>query len=164
MTHVTFLPTIHANGPTAQSSPEADALLQLMRTDPRQERASVNAHPVLMRVAQARAEDLGRRNYFSHVNPDGDGPNKLIRQAGYVLPVWYAQDDAANNVESLSAGQPSAQAAWGALMQSPSHSAHLLGLGPMYVAQVCVGGGYFRSAKSHYVHYWVAISAPVMDQ
>ena len=46
-----------------------------------------------------RALDMGTRRYFSHVNPDGYGPNYLVQQAGYALPSFYGQEPDANNIE-----------------------------------------------------------------
>lgn len=37
----------------------------------------------LMRVARAHSEDMVRRHFFDHVNPDGDDPSARGRRAGY---------------------------------------------------------------------------------
>jgi uncharacterized protein YkwD len=43
------------------------------------DRARMRPDPILTSVARARAEDMAHRRYFSHVNPDGLGPNFLVR-------------------------------------------------------------------------------------
>ena len=45
--------------------------------------------PVIEAVACARAKDMAVRNYFSHVNPDGNAINYLLVQAGYQLPAGW---------------------------------------------------------------------------
>jgi uncharacterized protein YkwD len=42
----------------------------------------VEAAP-LEAAAQAHAEDMGRRDFFAHRNPDGDDPDRRIRRAGF---------------------------------------------------------------------------------
>jgi uncharacterized protein YkwD len=37
----------------------------------------------LSRIARAHSEDMARRHFFSHVNPDGDDPTARGRHAGY---------------------------------------------------------------------------------
>jgi uncharacterized protein YkwD len=45
--------------------------------------APLAEHPVLQVAAQAHAEDMGRRDFYRHQNPDGVGPPQRIRHAGY---------------------------------------------------------------------------------
>src|SRR2546422_10479588 len=49
----------------------------------RRDRSLMHLDPILTSVARARAEDMAKRRYFAHVNPDGLGPNSLVRAAGY---------------------------------------------------------------------------------
>lgn len=43
----------------------------------------------LAKVAEERAKDMARRNYFDHTDPSGYGPNYHINKAGYYLnPDW----------------------------------------------------------------------------
>jgi hypothetical protein len=92
------------------SSPRAEELAALLTNDPGQQRTSLTCNPVLAQVAMQRAEDMANRNYYAHVNPDGYGPNYLVRAAGYVLPANYSQQQTGNNVESIGAGY---QDCWG---------------------------------------------------
>src|SRR5688572_25772004 len=39
----------------------------------------------LARVAESKALDMAKRNYFNHVSPDGLGINYLVHQSGYSL-------------------------------------------------------------------------------
>ncbi len=50
----------------------------------------------LGKAAQAKAEDMAKRDYMDHVDPDGCGMNIKINEAGYKLrPDWYS--DKKNN-------------------------------------------------------------------
>src|SRR5215213_3657011 len=51
-----------------------------MKYDAEPQRDSLTYTPILARIARQRAFDLGKRNYASHVNPDGEGPNYLVTQ------------------------------------------------------------------------------------
>ena len=97
--------------------------------------------------------------YFGHVNPDGYGPNYLVRQAGYPLPTWYDPAPDGNNIESIAAGYPTPDAVWNAWMTSPAHRNHLLGLDPFWADQIEYGIGYVYDPESDYDHYWVVITA-----
>jgi uncharacterized protein YkwD len=130
-----------------------------MESDPEQGRPSLTCQPILAGVARARAEDLARRGYFSHTNPEGLGPNYLVRQAGYILPAFYPTAPDANSIESLGAGAATPEAAWRNWMNSPPHRAHILGLQPFYAEQVELGIGHAFEPNSQYRHYWAVITA-----
>jgi uncharacterized protein YkwD len=102
---------------------------------------------------------MGTRNYFSHTNLDGYGPNYLVQEAGYILPSYYDQLLDANNIESICAGSSTASHAWDLLMGSDDHRTHLLGLDPFYALQTDYGIGYAYIPGSTYGHYWVIITA-----
>ena len=106
---------------------------------------------------------MAARNYFDHTNPDGNGPNFLVKQAGYTLPNWWDGSRAANNIESISAGYETAAAAWEGWMQSPPHKTHLLALDDFYRNQTSCGVGVVRDPRSSYKVYWVVITAPPMS-
>jgi hypothetical protein len=116
--------------------------------------------PILTSVARARAKDLADRHYFSHVNPDGEGPNYLVEKAGYKLPDYWGDDKAANYVESIAAGQSTASATWSDWMGSAPHKKHLMAEDDFYAKQTSVGVGYYADPNSEYMYYWVVISAP----
>jgi uncharacterized protein YkwD len=163
-----FVPLVRADTPSLDAttdtscalSAQEKALAALMAAQAEQQRPALVCHAVLAKVARARAEDMARRDYFSHVNPDGFGPNYLVIQAGFPLLSWYDQRPAANNIESLAAGYGDAAKTWNAWLNSPSHRVHVLGLNDFYANQVLYGVGYFRLEGSTYVNYWVVITAP----
>lgn len=155
-----YLPLVIKGPGCAALSPEEQALLDFMRNDPEQKRPMLNCDPILQRVARERALDMGQRNYFSHTNPDGYGPNYLVRQAGYPLPSWYGQALDANNIESIAACTScDAAFVWQMWMNSPMHRRHILGLDPFFAEQTDYGIGYADVPGSRYVHYWVIITA-----
>lgn len=157
-----FIPLL-VTEPACEPSAEEAAFEELFRSDPDQTRAVIDCNMVLSAVAQARAQDMADRNYFGHVNPDGVGPNQLVRDAGYQLPSYYSLARDGNNVESIAGGFASAQAAWDGLMGSPAHRRHLLGEVEFYREQIDIGIGYVYDADSEYQHYWVIITARKAD-
>lgn len=166
MTYTVFAPLILGDGPTEQVGGEGEtndaftnALLTLMESNPDQKRAVLTPYVRLDYAAQQHAEDMARRNFFSHENPDGIWPNQRVRDTGYELPAEWPNDR--NYCESICAGQPTPQEAWNAWMHSESHKTHLLGLTGFFAAQVNVGVGYAHNSGSVYQHYWVIVSAPL---
>ncbi len=143
--------------PACNPNQQEEQLAVLMASDPGQQRPSLSCHPILARVARERAQDMVNRLYFSHTNPDGFGPNYLVTQAGYVLPVYYETGLTANNVESIAAGNPTAALTWAQWMGSPGHRTHLLGTVPFFAEQIEYGIGY--ASGGIYGHYWVVITA-----
>jgi hypothetical protein len=132
---------------------------RMLENYPGQQRDRLVHNPILARVARQRAQDLGARNYFSHTDPDGLGPNTLVIRAGYVLPDFYDHSPAGNNIESIGAGDQSSAARWAGWMNSPGHRTHLLGLQPFYRDQTEYGVGYAYVPGSRYGHYWVVLIA-----
>lgn len=141
-------------------TPLEAAFMRILKADARQRRAGITCNPVLLRIARARARDMAERGYFSHTNPDGDGPNILLLRAGYALPSWWGNRRDANNIESISAGRATAAAAYQGWMNSPGHRRHVLGEIPFYAGQTVVAIGHYYAAGSTYRHYWVFLSAP----
>lgn len=157
----TYLPFIVAEPVQAQGEPQGflGELLHLIRTDARQQRPELFWDDRLGKAAQAHAEDMARRNYFSHESPAGIWPNERVRAQGFPLPASFANDT--NNVESIAAGQPTPEEAWNAWMHSESHSTHLLGLTDFFADQTFVGIGYFCLPQaSTYWYYWCIVTAP----
>jgi uncharacterized protein YkwD len=142
---------------------QEQAIADLMINDPGQQRKSPVCDATLAQVARARARDMALRGYFSHTNPDGDGPNLLVREAGYPLPDWYSSEQDANSIESIGGGYPTAAGAWQGWLKSPSHHAHVLGTEDFYAEQNAYGVGFYANPDSPYGYYWVFISAPAAD-
>lgn len=141
-------------------STEEQLIADYLVSDPAQGRGTMTLNPILAQVARARAVDMATRNYFSHVNPSGFGPNYLVQAAGYPLPASWNSLPASNNIESIAAGSPTAAGAWQSWMGSVAHRTHILGLQPIYASQTSYGVGYAYSANSLYRHYWVILTAP----
>ncbi len=152
-----FLPIVTSqDGGCALSAAESQ-LAELLRNDVNQQRSTLGCNPILSQVAQARAEDMARRGYFDHTNPDGLTPNRLVLNAGYVLPKYYPQDG--NTIESIAGGTTTPAETWRALMDSPGHRMHIVAEDSFYAKQVDFGVGYVYVPNSQYKHYWVIITA-----
>lgn len=120
--------------------------------------------PRLAVAAQNKAADMARRNYFSHVDPDGCGMNIKIDQAGYKLnPSWIAQKSM-NNFESLAQNySASGKEAvillindGGANNSNAGHRIHLLGMQQFWANCTDIGIGH---ASSNGRHYWCFLVA-----
>lgn len=135
-------------------------IANLARQHPAQARTSMVYDPRLNVIARAKALDLGRRNYFAHVDPDGYGPNKAAQLAGYVLPGWWGEALEANYIESIAGGYANAQAAFDGWMASAGHKRHILAETSFYAEQTRYGVGYAQVPGSTYVRYYVFVSAP----
>lgn len=134
-------------------------IASFMKRSNNQRRRSLTYNAILARVARQRAYDMGNRDYFDHVNPDGIGPNYLVTRAGYALPDFYGKNRSSNNVESIAAGNETAEDTWVQWMGSTGHRTHILGLDKFYAEQTEYGVGYAYVPGSRYEHYWVVITA-----
>ena len=158
--HVLYLPFASKQSDSCYLSEAERKLAALFQSSPQQQRATPTCHPILAQVARARAMDMAQHNYFDHVNPNGDGPNELVKQAGYELPTYYSSGRRANNVESLAAGYQTAASVWEGWLASSAHRVHVLGEDDFYGDQVEFGVGHaFISTGNDYGHYWVLITA-----
>jgi hypothetical protein len=166
-----YVPAISTAGPGGTGSAPEECALNAEETtlaglvvgDPGQQRDNPVCDPVLAQVARARARDMALRGYLSHTNPDGDGPNLLVREAGYRLPDWYGDKQNSNNIESIGGGHTSANAAFQGWLNSPAHRTHVLGTQSFYADQEAYGVGYYYNADSPLKHYWVFLSAPLPE-
>ena len=92
----------------------------------------------LTRVAQAHSEDMARREYFSHTNPDGRSPFDRMTAAGYKYSLA---------AENIAAGQTTPHSVIDAWMNSPGHRANILNCGLTEIGVGYATGGSYR-------HYW----------
>jgi uncharacterized protein YkwD len=92
----------------------------------------------LEKAADHEAQDLWVRNFFSHSNPDGQGPGDRALEAGFCHK--YVG-------ENIAAGHTSVEQVMEAWKASPSHNANLLD--PDYVY---VGMGISTDARGR--KYW----------
>ena len=151
-----FLPYVAMSN--CQLDEAASTLAQRFERDPNQRREGVQCNAKLAQVARARALDMATRAYFDHKTPDGLGPNELARAAGCHLPDFYPGGEA-NSIESIAGGYASADEAWDALMESPSHRPHLLAEDDFYRDQTDYGVGYVYAPGSPFTYYWVVLTA-----
>lgn len=163
MTHTTYLPFVEIQPTPTSDHPHETALLAAIMESPPQERPLLRRNPILMAVAQRRVNDMIARQYFAHTNPDGLGPNFHARQAGFMLPAYYGRRPDANNIESISAGQPTVADVLEALQASYGHRAHLFGLGSFFYQQTEIGVGYAFSEAYTYHHVWSVLIAEMQE-
>ncbi|MFE2527913.1 sigma-70 family RNA polymerase sigma factor [Streptomyces sp. NPDC059382] len=71
----------------------------------------------LRSAAQGHSDDMARRDFFAHTNPDGADPGKRTTAAGY---------DWSTYGENIARGQQSAQSVMDSWMKSPGHRANIL--------------------------------------
>jgi len=93
-----------------------------------------------------RADDMLKRNYFDHVDPDGTGPNSRALQFGYALGRNYKRDKVTNNIESISAGYDKAADILKSLIvdegiENLGHRKQLLGMQPFHALAREIGVG-----------------------
>lgn len=109
----------------------------------------------LASVAEAKATDMAKRNYFGHVDPDGYGINYYISKAGYTLEREWTAKPGANYFESLMAGSANGEAGIRSLIidaqdANKGHRKHLLGLGDWNSKSHDIGIGFVRSSGGTY--------------
>ena len=163
-------PTVAPTPTGCQPASEEQAIADRMLSDPHQAHPVLTCNPILERVARERALDMATRGYDSHVNPDGFGPNYLVRQAGYPLSPSYSTANNANSIEVMYFGYgfsatPNPDNPWNWWMNSNIHHTMLLGcdlsfvVDPFFVAQNEYGVGHVYVPGSHYGHYWIVLTA-----
>lgn len=118
----------------------------------------------LARVAEAKALDMAKRNYFNHVNPDGYGINFFINQSGYTLNSDWLKDKKENFFESIASGHDSGIAAVKSLIidegdDTKGHRNHLLGVTDWDASLYDIGIGFVKSDGGDYQSYMCIIIA-----
>jgi len=73
-------------------------------------------HVKARRAARAHSKHMTIHSFFAHVNPEGDGPAQRMTNCG----ITY---QAAG--ENIAGGQPTAQSAFNAWLNSPGHKANI---------------------------------------
>ncbi|MDH5399007.1 MAG: CAP domain-containing protein [Cyclobacteriaceae bacterium] len=112
----------------------------------------------LAQVALEKARDMAARNYFDHVDPDGNGMNIKIHEAAYTLnPSWVA-DKSLSYFESIAAGYDNGIAMVKGLIldegvNPPGHRNHLLGIDPFWADCYDVGVGFVTVNNAEYISY-----------
>lgn len=141
-------------------SPTEMKLFKAISRSDVQERRAMKLDPILCKVARKRAKDMAKHSYFSHTDPSGQGPNRLVRLAGYVLPLWYDMTRAGNNIESIAMTGGDAAGAVAMWKDSPPHRVHVFGTIPFYREQESIGVGAFTTGGYPSRTYYVFLSAP----
>ncbi|MFO8034834.1 MAG: CAP domain-containing protein [Candidatus Bipolaricaulota bacterium] len=101
----------------------------------------------LAEAAREHSRDMGRRDFFNHVNPDGLDAGDRMRKAGYEWSDWS---------ENIAAGQETPVQVVEAWMNSTSHRLSILcGVdGTDGIDLYDIGVGYVEVPDSRYGHYW----------
>lgn len=148
-----------------RSNPAAHSARLKVNLNQVKARHALKWNDTLAKVAEAKAMDMAKRNYFGHVDPDGNGMNIKIHQAGYKLPQSWIKDKKSNFFESLAAGVQGGTAIIDYLIvdsgtPSLGHRKHLLGIDEFYANCYDIGIGYVDNAtKSPYSTYICVIIA-----
>lgn len=86
---------------------------------------ALSSHPILERTAQAYAEDMATRGFFSHDDPEGGTPRERILEGGYKKPScdcsWVY-----GTGENLAKGQDTAEKVMADWLASPGHRKNIL--------------------------------------
>lgn len=143
--------------------PKSDANLKYVG----KKKAMLHWNDTLAKVAEARALDLAKGNYFDHVDKDGYGVNYHIQVAGYNLEPEWTENKEDNFFESLEAGKDDYYSIISDLIidkgiPSKGHRKHLLGLDDWNEKNNDIGIGMYRVGEddsSEYSSYTVIIIA-----
>jgi uncharacterized protein YkwD len=100
---------------------------------------ALSAQPQLTEAAQGHAEDMARRDFFAHDNPDGTTATQRMRAAGYT---------GGRTGENIAQGYSTAREVVDAWIDSPGHCRNL-----MSGNYTEIGIGYYRGGPGR--HYWV---------
>ncbi|MDO8590154.1 MAG: CAP domain-containing protein [bacterium] len=110
--------------------------------------ANVKVNDILTLAAQAKADDMASKGYFSHIGPDGTKPWYWFKQAGYQYQ--YAGENLAVNF----ANSEGVVKAW---QNSPMHNLNLLG--PRYTETgVGIATGMYKGREAVFVVQFLASS------
>ncbi|MFZ9388389.1 MAG: CAP domain-containing protein [Chitinophagaceae bacterium] len=123
---------------------------------------SLKWNDTLARVAEQKAFDMARRDYFSHTDPDGFGINYFIAKSGYRLAKDWITNKAANFFESISAEVEDGESAVKNLVidkgvPSLGHRRHLLGNGIWESTLTDIGIGFARRDSGSTYQTYVSI-------
>jgi uncharacterized protein YkwD len=99
-------------------------------------------HPALRCAARKHSADMAARDFFDHVNPDGEKFTDRMTKAGY--------GSYSTAGENIAAGSPDAQGTMSQWMGSDGHCANIMN--PDYKD---IGVGY--STGGQYGHLWTQV-------
>jgi uncharacterized protein YkwD len=112
--------------PTAPGGPTVDAVEAASFRLINEARADAGVAPLeyddrLAMAARRHSEDMRDQGYFSHIDPQGNGPGERIEAAGVSFHV------AAENIVEVTHPLDPASLAHRTLLQSPEHRLNILG-------------------------------------
>ena len=115
-----------------------------MKNIPQQKK--LNWNDTLARIAETKAMDMAKNDYFNHVDPKGFGINYYINKAGYKIPKEWLEKKSDNYFESIGNNYQSGKEAISSLIidegvPSLGHRKHLLGIGDFYSKNYDIGIG-----------------------
>jgi len=118
----------------------------------------------LARLAQQKAEDMAKQNYFSHQDKKGRGMNYYLWKANYPLPAHFSKKASDNGVESIVANTEGPDGFIQQLIidqgvRNLGHRKHLLGL-EHFKENTHIGIGIAYNPKSKYKYYCSILIAP----
>ncbi|MEX1019920.1 MAG: CAP domain-containing protein [Litorilinea sp.] len=144
--------SFHAGSNPAQPSPDSrlERLAQASIEEVNQARIRMGLprlqpDPHLSRVAHAHSMDMARRNFYSHVNPDRQGPAERLDAAGY---------DALMSAENIARGYRDPALVVNGWLDSPGHRANIL-----HTEFRAIGAGYFIDSTLPDGHFWTHLFA-----
>ena len=135
----------------------AEELFALIERDGRQNHWYFDCNPNLVQAAEAKAQEMGKRGYFAHCNPDGVCSNSIAEIAGCTLPDFYTPNG--NNIESLAAGSPDIEVIFQHLAASTLHANHIFGNHEFFLTQHEIGIGVAFVEGSEFGWYYVVLIA-----
>jgi uncharacterized protein YkwD len=97
-------------------------------------------HDLLREAARGHSEDMGRRGFFAHDNPDGEGPGARVEQTGYRYQ---------SVGENIAAGYETPEEVMQGWIDSPGHCLNI-----MRSNWTELGVGYAARDGSQYYTYW----------
>ena len=108
---------------------------------------------ILVKVAEEKAVDMLKRDYFAHVDPDGEGINIKLYRAGYKLNPAFYEKPADNYFESIQGGVSDGVEMINDLIideNEPNfgHRKHLLGIGDWNQNMTDIGIGMAKNPRS----------------
>ncbi|MFT6814445.1 MAG: hypothetical protein ACJAZ3_000333 [Sphingobacteriales bacterium] len=112
----------------------------------------------LAKVAQEKAEDMAKNDYFDHVDPKNKGLNYYLFLDGYPLTEEYERTDRANNAESIVASTRGPEEFVKLLIvdkgvPDKGHRKHLLGLDDFNAKHTHIGVGVSYNADAKFGYY-----------
>ena len=152
-----FLPLVAgmSPAPTPEPPPGWSAFESRVVELTNQERAAngcsvmLAANDKLHQAADGHSADMLGRDFFSHTNPDGEGPGERLAEVGYDW-VWYG--------ENIAAGYASPEGVVAGWMGSSGHRANILNCN---FTGIGVGHAYDAGDPGtlRYQHYWTQVFA-----